>query len=130
VDILQKTIKRFSKEGWLQHPVDPTNPCPVIQYADDTLILFQGCPEQAKLLKEILDAFSTTTDLTINYAKSMLVTINLEEQDQTEIANILGCPIASFPQTYLGLPFSDSNLPRWVLQPLIHSLDCNIDTLS
>jgi hypothetical protein len=104
VDILQKTIKRFLEEGWLRHPVDPTNPCPVIQYTDDTLILFQGCPEKAKLLKEILDAFSTTTGLTINYAKSTLVIINLEKQDQTEIA--------SFPQTYLGLPFSDSNLPR------------------
>jgi hypothetical protein len=94
------------------------------------MILLQGCPDHAKLLKEILDAFSLTTGLTINYAKSTLVTINQEEEEQIRIANILGCPIASFPQTYLGLPISDSNLPGWVLQPLIHSLDCSIGMFS
>jgi hypothetical protein len=42
----------------------------------------------------------------------------------------LGCPIATFPQTYLGLLLSDSKLPRWALFPLLHSLGGRVDTLS
>jgi hypothetical protein len=56
VDALQKTI-----QGRLKHPLVTDQTCHVIQYADDTLILKQGCPNQARLLKEILDDFSMTT---------------------------------------------------------------------
>jgi hypothetical protein len=71
-------------------------------------------PDQARLLKEILDAFSATTGLAINYIKSTFVPINLDDDEQSSVSNILGFPIASFPQTYLGLPLSDSKLPQWV----------------
>jgi hypothetical protein len=50
-------------EGGLKHPLVTDQTCHVIQYADDTLILKQGCPNQARLLKEILDAFSMTNGL-------------------------------------------------------------------
>jgi hypothetical protein len=77
-DILQKVIQHFSSEGQLKHPLVADQTCPVIQYADDTLILIQGCPPQARLLKEILDAFSMTTGLSINYEKTTFVPINLD----------------------------------------------------
>jgi hypothetical protein len=97
VDILQKFIQRFSREGLLTHPIVHDQTCPVIQYADDTLIILQGCPDQARMLNEILEAFSSTTGLTINYSKSTFVPINLSDEEQTQISNILGCPVASFP---------------------------------
>jgi hypothetical protein len=130
VDVLQKVIKKFSEERKLKHPIVEDITCLVIQYADDTLILIQGCPDQARVLKEILDTFSSTTGLKINYNKSTFVPINLEQDEQHNISNILGCPIASFPQTYLGLPLSDSKLPRWALQPILQTLDTSIDTFS
>jgi hypothetical protein len=68
--------------------------------------------------------------LAINYAKSTFVPLNLDEVEQMQISNILGCPIATFPQTYLGLPLSDSKLPRWALQPLLQMMDVRIDMLS
>jgi retron-type reverse transcriptase len=52
VDILQNVIQRFSREGLLIHPIVHDQTCPVIQYADDTLIILQGCPDQARMLKE------------------------------------------------------------------------------
>jgi hypothetical protein len=121
---------KFADEGLLKHPVVPNLPCPVIQYADDTLILIQGDDNQARLLKEILEASSKSTGLAINYAKSTFVPLNLDEAEQMQISNILGCPIATFPQTYLGLPLSDSKLPRWALQPLLQMMDVRIDMLS
>jgi hypothetical protein len=130
VDILQKVIQWFSKEGRLNHRLGTNLTCLVIQYPDDTLVIFQGDPQQARLLKVFLEAFSMMTGLTINYDKSTLVAINLDNEDQTQIANILGCPIASFPQTYLGIPLFDTKLPRWALSSLLHSLDKRVDTLA
>jgi hypothetical protein len=130
VDALQHVIKRFSNEGYLLHPIVQDLSCLVIQYANDTLILILGCPDQARILKEILDAFSATSGLGINYIKSTFVPLNLDSEEETLISSILGCPIAAFPQTYLGLPLSDSKLPRWAMFPLLHSLDSRVDTLS
>jgi hypothetical protein len=129
VDVLQQVIKSFSREGHLLHPIVENSTRPVIQYDDDTLIIIQGCPYQARLLKEILDTFSVTTCLAINYTKSTFIPINLDAEEQSSISNILGCPIATFPQTYLDLPLSDSKLPRWVLFPLLHSSDTRVNTL-
>jgi hypothetical protein len=112
VDVLQQIIKHFSREGHLLHPIVDDTLCPIIQYADDILILIQGCPIQARLLKEILDTFSASTGLTINYEKSTFVPLNLDPDERSLISNILGCPIAAFPQTYLSLPLLDSKLPR------------------
>jgi hypothetical protein len=126
VDILQKVIQRFSREGFLTHPIVHDQTCLVIQYADDTLIILQGCPDQARMLKEILEAFSSTTGLTKNYSKSTFVPINLSDEEQTQISNILGCPVASFPQTYLGIPISDTKLPKWAFHSLLHSLDSSL----
>jgi hypothetical protein len=92
--------------------------------------LIQGCSDQARLLKEFLDAFSATTGLAINYSKSTFVPLNMDLEEQSLISSILDCPIATFPQTYLGLPLSDSKLPRWALFPLLHSMDNKVDTLS
>jgi hypothetical protein len=81
VDILQKVIQGFSKEGRLNHPLVTNLTCLVIQYIDDTLIIFQGDPQQAHLLKEILEPFSMMMGLTINYNKSTLDPINLDNDD-------------------------------------------------
>ena len=39
------------------------------------------------------------------------------------MASILGCPISSFPQPYLGLPLSPTKLPISAYDPLIRSFD-------
>lgn len=43
-DVLQRLIRSASSDGRLAHPIDPSLPCPVLQYADDTLILCRADP--------------------------------------------------------------------------------------
>jgi hypothetical protein len=97
VDVLQQAIKRTALNGLLRHPVLEDQPCPVLQYADDTLIVIQGEVQQAEILKEILDDFANTPGLKINFAKSTFVPINLTLQEGEEIAEALNCEVASFP---------------------------------
>jgi hypothetical protein len=126
VDILQQAIKQSALNGLLRHPILEDQPCPVLQYADDTLIVLQGDVQQARILKEILDSFAISTGLKINYNKSTFVPINLSLQEGEEIAEALNCEVASFPQTYLGLPLSDSKLPKEVFLPYISSVEKRI----
>jgi hypothetical protein len=96
-DILQQTIRCFGHQGLLQHPILQNQPCPVLQYADDTLIIVQGGFSQAKWLKEILTVFEITTGLSINFSKSTFVPIAMNDLESQRIASILNCPVASFP---------------------------------
>jgi hypothetical protein len=126
VDVLQQAFKQSALNGLLRHPILEDQPCPVLQYADDTLIVLQGDVQQARILKEILDSFAISTGLKINYNKSTFVPINLSLQEGEEIAEALNCEVASFPQTYLGLPLSDSKLPKEVFLPYISSVEKRI----
>jgi hypothetical protein len=42
VDVLQQAIKQSALNGLLRHPILEDQPYPVLQYADDTLIVLQG----------------------------------------------------------------------------------------
>lgn len=52
-DILQKLLQRASSEGFVRHPMDASLPCPVLQYAGDTLILLKGDVSPASAGSEV-----------------------------------------------------------------------------
>jgi hypothetical protein len=78
----------------------------MLQYADDTMIVMEGDPANVCVLKKLLDIFSSTTGLCINFQKSMLVPIHMDEPTVQQCVSLLGCRREGFPQTYLGLPLS------------------------
>ncbi|KAK1613281.1 hypothetical protein QYE76_036954 [Lolium multiflorum] len=51
-DVLQRLIHEAWGLGALEHPLSADTPCPVLQYADDTLILCKATPEAAATLKK------------------------------------------------------------------------------
>ena len=89
-DVLQRLIQRASLAGLICHPIDPALPCPVLQYADDTLILTRGDTATMLVLREILDTFSAATGLTINFHKSTFVPMNVDADTAAAMASALG----------------------------------------
>jgi hypothetical protein len=79
--------------------------------------------DQLCLVKQILDSFSALTGLKINFDKSTLVPMNVAPDDQNLLASVFGCPVATFPQTYLGLPLSAHKLRPSNLQSLVDKFD-------
>lgn len=75
--VLQCLIRRASQEGELEHPLVPNLPYPVLQYADDTLILIKGNVSSVRLFRSILDDFSLATGLSINFHKSTFIPLNI-----------------------------------------------------
>lgn len=109
-DVLQRLIQRACANDLLQHPIDASLPCPVLQYADDTLILLRADVSSLQILKSILDSFSRATGLEINFHKSTFVPMHTSYEAAATMTAILGCPLDSFLQTYLGLPLSPHKL--------------------
>jgi len=86
-DVLQVLIR---KSGLITPMVDNTS-CPVLQYADDTLLLVRGELTDVQSLRTILDQFASATGLQINYAKSTAVPIYMDEETIGDCISALGC---------------------------------------
>jgi hypothetical protein len=104
-DLLQSVVNSLLQQGVLSCSIDTYDmDFPIVQYADDTLLIMPADLLQIRALKEALGKFSVSTGLKINYAKSQMVPINVLHEDMVILAEEFGCQIGSMPFTYLGLP--------------------------
>jgi hypothetical protein len=110
-DVLQQLIK---SNGSVRHPLSDSA-CPVLKYADDTIILIRAEANGVARLRSILDMFSAVTGLKINYDKSTITPMHLLEGAQLKVDNFL--------HTYLGLPLSNVKLSLSAFTPLIARID-------
>ena len=131
-DLLQSVLNYEKSMGHLQLPIslNHTNDFPVVQYADDTLIFMEADPVQLTHLKAILQSFSSSTCLSVNYSKSMLVPINLDPDRTQFLAQTFGCSIGSLPFSYLGLPLDISKPKVADFLPLVSRCERRLNATS
>jgi len=109
-ELLQYVVTDAFHQGLFTLPIpQPTNDFPIIQYADDTILLLEADVNQLLHLKGILQNFATSTGLVVNYAKSSMIPINVHPDKLAVLASTFGCAIGSMPFTYLGLPMGTTN---------------------
>jgi hypothetical protein len=53
---------------------------PIIQYVDDTIIIMKASQHQLLCLKAPLETYAQTTGLRVNFAKSGMVPLNMDEE--------------------------------------------------
>jgi hypothetical protein len=119
-------------EGILQLPINVgyTQDCPIIQYADDTLLIMEACPRQLLALKALLNTFTFSIGLKVNYAKSSMVPINITAERLQHRASTFQCQAGSLPFTYLGLPlciFEPTVQDCW---PLVQRIEARLTNTS
>lgn len=61
-------------------------------------------PAELTHLKLLLHDFALSTGLKVNFNKSFLIPINIENDKTEHLANTLECQVGVIPFTYLGLP--------------------------
>jgi hypothetical protein len=93
-----------------------------LQYADDTLLFLQNDERNAINLKWTLTYFEQVSGMKINYHKSELMAVNMENDELAPFLDIFQCVAGKFRVKYLGLPLHFSKLKREDLQPLVDSL--------
>jgi retron-type reverse transcriptase len=106
-DLLQSVLNKAMEQNLIVKPI----PCacedyPVIQYADDTLIILKADAKQMVYLKALLNTFAQSTGLKVNYHKSNMIPINMDSERLNHFAATINCKTGTFPFTYLGLPLS------------------------
>jgi hypothetical protein len=111
-ELLQIIVNRAAAMNLLTPPIpQPTDDFPIVQYADDTLMVMQADARQLFFLKALLNSFAESTGLKVNYRKSQMIAINVNQEKTQQLANTFGCDIGTMPFTYLGLPMGTTK-PR------------------
>lgn len=105
-DLLQSIVNGAKDRGLLRLPVNLgyTTDFPIIQYADDTVMIMEACPQQLFVLKALLNTFASSTGPKVNFNKSSMVPINVDDDRIRHLAATFGCQVGNLPFTYLGLP--------------------------
>jgi len=131
-DLLQSMINKGRDLGLLRLPIpmDSTQDFPVVQYADDTLVIMEGDTRQLFFLKALLNSFSLSTGLKINFNKSMMIPINVPEDRLQVLAATFGCVTGSLPFTYLGLPLCISRPTVQDFLPMIRKCEKRLALVS
>jgi hypothetical protein len=95
VDLLQSIINKAKNAGLLRLPINLryTSDFPILQYANDTLLIMEVNSQQLMALKSILNTFANSTGLKVNYAKSNMYHINISQEKLQHLAT----PVGNFP---------------------------------
>lgn len=87
-----------------------------LQYADDTILFMDFDDRTIRNVKFILYCFEWLSGLKINFHKSEVFTVGLDEGETDRVAKMLNCNIGSLPLIYLGIPVSDKHLGIQVMK--------------
>jgi hypothetical protein len=92
---------------------------PIIQYVDYTLMIMHANIDKLLQLKELFNTFSASTSLKVNFHKTTLVPMNIDNDQALELASAVGCRVESLPFTNLGLPLGTTRPSVADLIPMV-----------
>ncbi|XP_020239906.1 uncharacterized protein LOC109818791, partial [Cajanus cajan] len=94
-----------------------------LQYADDTILVGDATMSNGWAIKAILQLFELIAGLKVNFFKSQLLGVNVDQVWLQSLAQFLNCKVGSFPCSYLGLPLgaNPARLTTW--QPVVRKVE-------
>jgi hypothetical protein len=129
-DLLQTLVNTAYHNGLLSLPIPVGSDFPIIQYADDTIIVLPADPAQLQVFKGILEQYAAFTELKVNYHKSSLIPINLSQEESEILAHGFNCQLGSMPFTYLGLLMGTTKPSIRDMSPLIDRVERRLSAVS
>lgn len=123
-DGLSKMLTEATSKGLTKGLLEDFRPGGIIslQYADDTILFSKAEESVLRNLKCVLMWYEQISGMRINFHKSELVPLNLEEEEAHRLAHVFSCPLGSFPIKYLGVPLHYDNLSKEDIQPLVDKM--------
>jgi hypothetical protein len=124
VDVFTRMLIKTAYRGYISGFMNDMYPEGVIslQYADDILLFLSHGDDSASHLKWLMIYFEKLSGMRINYHKSGMIPINLEEEETQTYAKYFCCKIGKFPVTYLGVPLHHERLRREDIQPVVDKI--------
>jgi hypothetical protein len=97
-----------------------------LQFADDTLLIGTKSWANVRALRAVLTLFAEMSGLKVNFNKSMLVGLNIEESWLIEATSILNCKVGKVPFLYLGLPIGGDPRRLAFWDPVLKSIKARL----
>ena len=106
--LLKAKIRSQELKGLTPHPgLDPQSHQ---QFVDNTMLFGKALGQEARVIKNCLNTFLTTSGLEVNNKKSQIFFFNTRPITKHNIYCILDSYEGNIPSKYLGAPLSDSML--------------------
>ena len=120
VDALSAMLLKARSAGYIKGLVSHLIPGGVthLQYANDTMLLFEPDDNSIASIKLLLLAFELLSGIKINFLKSEVITMGMADHESRRVANLLNCKLGSLPTKYLGLPVPHSRISIKEWEPL------------
>jgi hypothetical protein len=99
-----------------------------LQYADDTFCIGEASVDNLWSLKAILRGFERASRLKVNFWKSSLMGVNVDNDFMELASNFLNCICGGIPFKYLGLPVGTSprRLSTWA--PMVERIRSKLNS--
>ncbi|GKV29210.1 hypothetical protein SLEP1_g38156 [Rubroshorea leprosula] len=92
-----------------------------LQFADDTIFFGEATEDNIRVVKCIMRIFEMASGLKINFGKSQLMGVEVDNDWKDRMACILCCKKGKFPFKYLGVPIGGNHRRLAMWQPLLRS---------
>jgi exonuclease III len=124
--ILSKASARGVIEGVTPHLVE--GGLTHLQYADDTVLFIRNSKHSITNLKFLLFCYEEVSGMKINYNKSEVFALGINEVEAEGIAKVFNCKLGHFPMKYLGLPISFKRLSKEDLSFSANKVEKRLET--
>ncbi|GMJ03629.1 hypothetical protein HRI_004032100 [Hibiscus trionum] len=84
--------------------IEQYDPITHLQFADDTILFVRPEEEHLRNVKRIPRCFEVSSRLSINFKRTCLIGINVEDECLNQLAKLCGFKKGKLPFNYLGIP--------------------------
>ncbi|GKV46774.1 hypothetical protein SLEP1_g53743 [Rubroshorea leprosula] len=93
-----------------------------LQFADDTIFFGDATEDNIWVIKCIMRTFKLASGLKINFRKSQLIGVGVDQNWCAKMAYQLCCKEGKLPFRYLGIPIGGNHRRRAMWQPMVESV--------
>ncbi|GAU46303.1 hypothetical protein TSUD_283280 [Trifolium subterraneum] len=120
---LTRLMKRAVEIGKFKgHQIRNNIQFQILQFADDTILMGEGSWHNVQTIKTLLRSFELVSGLKINFVKSKLYGISVEDRILDAGAAFLSCRSDAIPFKFLGIPVGANPRRRETWKPVIDAM--------
>lgn len=101
---------------------------PILQFADDTILMCEGNRYNLWCLKSILRTFELASGLRVNFSKSNIFGINVSNDFLAVASCFLHCCIGHFPFKFIGIPIGANPRRASTWKPIVEATRKQLST--
>ncbi|CAJ2656345.1 unnamed protein product [Trifolium pratense] len=125
--LMQKAVDNGNYHGFKVHDDLQFH---TLQFADDTVLVGEGKWENLWSLKTVLRSFELVSGLKVNFYKSKLYGINLDDNFLSAASSFLHCEVESIPFRFLGIPVGANPRRKVTWNPIVEAMKKRLNTWS